>query len=115
MKAFEAALDAIAEKTGENPLQIFVNAICNAAPMEEITRIKFGAVSQPKAVDSSPSRRLDVALRNLAKGAQQGTHKSKRTLTNCVINEISKASADDATSFAVAKKEELERIASSAR
>ena len=115
MKAFEAALDAIAEKTGENPLQIFVNAICNAAPMEEITRIKFGAVSQPKAVDSSPSRRLDVALRNLAKGAQQGTHKSKRTLTNCVINEISTASADDATSFAVAKKEELERIASSAR
>jgi len=115
MKAFEAALDSIAEKTGENPLQIFVNAICNAAPMEEITRIKFGAVSQPKAVDSSPSRRLDVALRNLAKGAQQGTHKSKRTLTNCVINEISKASADDATSFAVAKKEELERIASSAR
>tara|TARA_B100001093_G_scaffold518911_1_gene605536 strand:- start:3664 stop:4302 length:639 start_codon:yes stop_codon:yes gene_type:complete len=115
MKAFEAALDAIAVKTGENPLQIFVNAICNAAPMEEITRIKFGAVSQPKAVDSSPSRRLDVALRNLAKGAQQGTHKSKRTLTNCVINEISKASADDATSFAVAKKEELERIASSAR
>ncbi|HJL97698.1 MAG TPA: 30S ribosomal protein S7, partial [Candidatus Poseidoniaceae archaeon] len=97
------------------PLQIFVNAICNAAPMEEITRIKFGAVSQPKAVDSSPSRRLDVALRNLAKGAQQGTHKSKRTLTNCIINELSKAASDDATSFAVAKKEELERIASSAR
>ena len=35
--------------------------------MEEITRIKFGTVSQPKAVDSSPSRRLDVALRNLAR------------------------------------------------
>jgi len=115
MKAFESALDQIASKSDSNPLQTFVDAICNAAPMEEITRIKFGAVSQPKAVDSSPSRRLDVALRNLAQGAQQGTHKSKKTLTNCIINEINKAAVGDVTSFAVAKKEELERIASSAR
>ena len=115
MKAFESALDTIAEKSGENPLQTFVDAICNGAPMEEITRIKFGAVSQPKAVDSSPSRRLDVALRNLAKGAQQGTHKSKRTLTSCIINELTKAASGDVTSFAVSKKEELERIAASAR
>ena len=115
MKAFESALDQIASKSDTNPLQTFVDAICNAAPMEEITRIKFGAVSQPKAVDSSPSRRLDVALRNLAQGAQQGTHKSKRTLTNCIINEINKAAVGDVTSFAVSKKEELERIAASAR
>ena len=115
MKAFESALDQIADKSNSNPLQTFVNAICNAAPMEEITRIKFGAVSQPKAVDSSPSRRLDVALRNLAQGAQQGTHKSKKTLTNCIINELSKAAVGDITSFAVSKKEELERIAASAR
>ena len=115
LKAFEAALDSIAEKTGENPLQIFVEAISHAAPMEEITRIKFGAVSQPKAVDSSPSRRLDVALGNLAKGSQQGTSKSKRTLTQCIINELTKASKGDVTSFAVGKKEEVQRIASSAR
>ena len=115
MKAFESSLDQIASKSNSNPLQTFVDAICNAAPMEEITRIKFGAVSQPKAVDSSPSRRLDVALRNLAQGAQQGTHKSKKTLTNCIINELSKAAVGDITSFAVSKKEELERIAASAR
>ena len=115
MKAFEGALDTIAEKSGNNPLQVFVNAICNAAPMEEITRIKFGAVSQPKAVDSSPSRRLDVALANLARGAQQGTHKSKRTLKSCIINELNKATEGDVTSYAVGTTEELERIAASAR
>lgn len=115
LKAFESALDSMAERSGENPLQAFVDAICYAAPMEEITRIKFGAVSQPKAVDSSPSRRLDVALGNLAKGAQQGTSKSKRTLTQCIINELTKASVGDVTSFAVAKKEEVQRIAASAR
>ncbi|MGY8701367.1 MAG: 30S ribosomal protein S7 [Candidatus Poseidoniales archaeon] len=115
IKAFETALDSIAERTGGNPLQTFVDAICNGAPMEEITRIKFGAVSQPKAVDSAPMRRLDVALRHLAKGAQSGTYKSKRTLTQCIINEISKAADGDVTSFAISKKEEVERIASSAR
>jgi small subunit ribosomal protein S7 len=115
IKAFETALDSIAERTGGNPLQTFVDAICNGAPMEEITRIKFGAVSQPKAVDSAPMRRLDVALRHLAKGAQSGTYKSKRTLTQCIINEISKAADGDATSFAISKKEEVERIAASAR
>ena len=115
LNAFATALDSMAERSGENPLQAFVDAICHAAPMEEITRIKFGAVSQPKAVDSSPSRRLDVALANLAKGAQQGTSKSKRTLTQCIINELTKASNGDVTSFAVSKKEEVQRIASSAR
>ena len=115
MKAFEEALDTMHERSGDNPLQLFVDALCFAAPMEEITRIKFGAVSQPKAVDASPSRRLDIALRNLAAGAASGTRKSKRTLTQCIVNEITKASTGDVTSFAVAKKEEVERIAASAR
>ncbi|MED5485327.1 MAG: 30S ribosomal protein S7, partial [Candidatus Thermoplasmatota archaeon] len=114
-KAFKGALDIINEKTGQNPLQTFVDAIINSAQREEITRIRFGAVSQPKAVDSSPSRRLDTAIRNLAKGATQGTSKSKRSLKDCIVNELIKASNGDATSFAISKKEEIERIAASAR
>ncbi len=114
-KAFRGALDEINKKTDQNPLQIFVDAIINSAQREEITRIRFGAVSQPKAVDSSPSRRLDTAIRNLAKGATQGTSKSKRSLKDCIVNELIKASNGDATSFAISKKEEIERIAASAR
>ena len=114
-KAFKSALDEINQKTDQNPLQIFVDAIINSAQREEITRIRFGAVSQPKAVDSSPSRRLDTAIRNLAKGATQGTSKSKRSLKDCIVNELIKASNGDATSLAISKKEEIERIAASAR
>ena len=33
MKAFEGALDQIAERSGNNPLQVFVDAICSATPM----------------------------------------------------------------------------------
>ena len=87
----------------------------NSAPMEETTRIRFGAVSQPKAVDSSPSRRMDTALRNLALGSTKATHKSKRTLTQGIVTEVLKAADGDVASFAVGKREELERVAASAR
>ena len=45
-KAFEAALDNIAERTGENPLQHFINAIVASAPCEEITRISLRESTQ---------------------------------------------------------------------
>ena len=114
-KAFEEALDRIADRDKVNPLQTFVDAVANSAPMEEITRIKFGAVSQPKAVDSAPSRRIDVAIRHLAMGSTQATRKSTKTLPQGIVNEISKAASGDVTSFAVGKREEVERIAASAR
>jgi small subunit ribosomal protein S7 len=114
-KSFEEALDIIHDRTGDNPLQVLVDAITQAAPMEEITRIRFGAVSQPKAVDSAPSRRLDVAIRYLCQGAVTATIKSEKTLTQGIVNEIMKAKDGDVASFAVSKKEEVQRIASSAR
>ena len=114
-KAFEEALDVIHERTKENPLQALVDAITHAAPMEEVTRIKFGAVSQPKAVDSAPSRRLDVAIRHLCKGSITATYKTTKTLKDGIISEIMKAKDGDIASYAVAKKEEVQRIAASAR
>ena len=115
VKAYEDALDRIASTSGQNPLQKFIDAIVEAAPCEEITRIKVGAVSQPKAVDSSPSRRLDVALRNIAIGAASATAKSRRTLTEGIVAELSKAADGDIASYSVGKREEIERIAASAR
>lgn len=115
VKAFEQALDKIASKSGHNPLQKFIDAIVEAAPCEETTRIKVGAVSQPKAVDSSPSRRLDIALRNIAIGAAAATAKSRRTLTEGIVSELSKAAEGDVNSYSVGKREEIERIAASAR
>ena len=114
-KAFENALDTISEKTGANPLQNFIDAIKEAAPCEEITRIKLGAVSQPKAVDSSPMRRIDIALRNLSVGCASATAKSKKSLTEGIVSEITKAAQGDVSSYSVGKRDEVERIASSAR
>ena len=115
LKAFEAALDSMAERSGENPLQAFVDAICYAAPMEEITRIKFGAVSQPKAVDSSPSQKTRCCSRKPCKGCTTGYLQVQENTDTVYHQRVTKASVGDVTSFAVAKKEEVQRIAASAR
>ncbi|EQD28020.1 30S ribosomal protein S7P, partial [mine drainage metagenome] len=94
---------------------MFVNAIENAAPREEVTRLKYGGVAVPKAVDVSPSRRVDVALRNIALGATKASYKKKKPVESCLADELIQASKNDATSFSVNKKEEMERIAASAR
>lgn len=109
------AFEIIEKKTKLNPVQVFVNAIENAAPREEVTRLKYGGIAVPKAVDVSPSRRVDVALRNIALGATNASYKKKKSIEACLADELIQASKNDATSFSVNKKEEIERIAASAR
>jgi small subunit ribosomal protein S7 len=111
MKAFEI----VNSKTKKNPVQIFIDAIQNTTPREEVTRLRYGGVSVPKAVDTSSARRLDVAIRNICKGAVSATHKNTKPVELCLANEIMLAAKGDMNSYAVAKKEEVERIAGSAR
>lgn len=109
------AFEIIHSKTKNNPVQVFVEAIENASTREEVTRLKYGGVSVPKAVDTSSSRRLDIAIRNICKGAISASHKSTKSIEICLANEIMSAAKGDMNSFAVSKREEIERIASSAR
>jgi small subunit ribosomal protein S7 len=109
------AFDQLAAKESKNPLQLLVDAVENAAPREEVTRLQFGGISVPRAVDASPARRLNVAIRNIALGAIQASHKSTKPIESCLADEIRLAAAGDLTSFAVGRKEEVERVAQSAR
>ena len=109
------AFEIVAKKTNRNPVQVLVEALENAAPREEITRLQFGGISVPKAVDVSPARRLDIALRNLARGTVDASFKNKKSAEECLADELILASKGDMNSFSVAKKEELERVAQSAR
>jgi small subunit ribosomal protein S7 len=109
------AFDIIAMKTKKNPIQVLVEALENAAPREEVTRLQFGGISVPKAVDVAPSRRLDISLRNITKGAIQTSFKNTKPIQECLADELILASKNDMNSFAVTKKEEVERVASSAR
>ncbi len=117
-KAFMAvrrAFEIIQKKSKTNPIQVLVYALQNAAPREEITRLRFGGISVPRAVDIAPSRRLDLAIRNICKGAVASTHKNKKPIEACLADEILMAANEDISSFSISRKEELERVAVSAR
>ncbi len=110
-----ATFSIIESKTKKNPVQVLIEALEKAAPREEVTRLRYGGVSVPKAVDVSSSRRLDVALRNICKGAVKATYKNSKSIEICLSNEIMLAAKGDMNSAAISKKDEVERIAGSAR
>ena len=114
-KAVKSALDIIEKKTKANPVQAIVDALQYAAPKEETTRLRFGGISVPKAVDIAPQRRLDIAIRNICQGATNASHKTKKSIENCLADEILKAAKNDPASFAIARKNDVERVARSAR
>jgi len=114
-KVVRAAFEIIDKRTKKNPLQVLVHAIQNAAPKEEATRLRFGGILVPKAVDTAPQRRLDIALRNICTGAVNASHKNKKRIEYILADEIIKASNNDVSSFSVGKKNEIERVAKSAR
>ena len=118
MKAYRTvrrALELIEQRAKANPVQVFIHALEHAAPREEVTRLRFGGISVPRAVDVSPSRRLDLAMRNLCQGAVHSSFRNKKSIEECLANELFLASKGDMGSSAIAKKEELERVAGSAR
>ena len=114
-RAVELSFAIIEKKSQKNPLQAFVDALQNVAPREEVTRLQYGGISVPKAVDVAPARRVDLALRYICQGALDSSHKSKKPIEECLADEIIAASKSDVNCFSVAKKEEIERVASSAR
>lgn len=109
------AFEIIHLKTGENPIQVLVKAIENSAPREETTRIMYGGIIYHVAVDVAPLRRVDLALRHLTDGARNAAFRSSKSIAECLADEIILAANNDPKSYAVARKEEIERIALSSR
>ncbi len=114
-KIVEQAFTLIEAKTKENPVQVLVKAIENAAPRDEITTIEYGGARYPQAVDCAPQRRVDLVLRIFTQGAYQKSFGKKVKAHEALAEEILLAAANDQKSSAIAKKLELERQADAAR
>ncbi len=105
------AFEIIHLRTGRNPVEVLVKAVENSAPCEDTTRISYGGVVYHMAVDISPQRRVDLALRLLSEGARKSTFGNSRTLEECVADELVLAADNDVKSYAVSKRNEMERVA----
>ncbi len=109
------AFELIYLRTGQNPIQVLVRAIENAAPREDVTRIMYGGITYFVAVDVSPQRRVDVALKHITEGARNCAFNNPRPIEECLADEIIAAANNDSRSYAIRRKEEIERIALSSR
>ena len=115
MKIVLDAFELIEKRTKKNPVEVFVKAIENSAPRDEVTVIEYGGARYPQAVDVSPLRRVNLALKHIAHGASDKSFNKKKTFAQGLAEEIILASESNGESFAFRKKNESEKQADSAR
>jgi len=109
------ALKIIEEKTKKNPVQVFVTAIENGSPRDEITVIEHAGARYPQAVDCSPIRRVDLAIRWMVQGSYGKSFGKKKKMAQTLAEEIIKASEGSNESYAKSKANESEKQADGAR
>merc|ERR1712236_100903 len=109
------AFEIIHLLTGENPLQIVTDAIINSGPREDSTRIGRAGTVRRQAVDVSPLRRVNQAIWLLVTGAREAAFRNIKTIAECLADELINAAKGSSNSYAIKKKDELERVAKSNR
>lgn len=111
LNVLKNAFEIIQLNTGRNPIEVLVKAVENSAPCEDTTRLSYGGIVYLMAVDISPQRRVDMALRLLCEGARQASFGNPRPLEECLAEELILAANQDVKSHAVSKRYEMERVA----
>nr|BAJ86032.1 predicted protein [Hordeum vulgare subsp. vulgare] len=101
--------------TDANPIQIIVDAIINSGPREDATRIGSAGVVRRQAVDISPLRRVNQAIYLLTTGARESAFRNVKTIAECLADELINAAKGSSNSYAIKKKDEIERVAKANR
>lgn len=115
VRIVQQALEIIHVLTDQNPLQVVVDAIVNTGAREDSTRIGSSGTVRRQAVDVSPLRRVNQAIALLTIGAREATFRNIKTIAECLAEELINAAKGSSNSYAIKKKDELERVAKSNR
>merc|ERR1719420_310589 len=112
IRTVKQTMELIYLLTGLNPIQVLIEAIGNCGPREDSTRIGSGGVVRRQAVDVSPLRRVNQALYYIVKYAKESAFRSLKSMSECLADEIIKASTGaSGNSASFRKKDEIERVA----
>ena len=113
VRTFKQTLEIIHLLTDKNPLDILFEAIVQGGAREDSTRIGSGGTVRRQAVDVSPLRRVNQAIYLLCKGSRESAFRSHKSMSECLADEIINASkgVGGGNSYAVKKKDEIERVA----
>lgn len=116
IKIVKQALEIISLSTNKNPIEIVLKAISVAGPREDSTRIGSGGTVKKSAVDVSPLRRINIGIYLITVGAREASFRTCKNIAECLANElINCANGNNQGSYALKKKDEIERAAKANR
>merc|ERR1719160_1445873 len=108
-------LEIIHLLTDQNPIQVIVDAVVNPGPREDATRVGSAGVVRRQAVDVAPMRRINQAIYLITTGARESAFRNMKTIAECLADELINAAKGSSNSYAIKKKDEVERVAKANR
>ena len=103
---FYAAMDIVAEKSGEDALEIFRKAIVNVTPQVEVRSRRVGGANFQIPQPVREGRKLSLAMKWLI-GYSRG--RNERSMAQKLANEIMAAAKEEGAAYK--KKEEVHKMA----
>jgi small subunit ribosomal protein S7 len=103
---FYGAMNKIAEKTGEDPLKIFKNALDSVAPTLEVKSRRIGGATYQVPIEVTRDRRNTLAIRWIVTNARK---RGEKTMEGRLVGELLDAASNRGN--ALKKKEDVHRMA----
>ena len=103
---FYGAIDMVAEKTGEDGLEIFRKAIVNVTPQVEVRSRRVGGANFQIPQPVRESRKVSLAMKWLISYSRK---RNERSMEQKLANEIMAAAKEEGAAFK--KKEEVHKMA----
>lgn len=100
------AFDIIAEKTGEEPIEVFNRAIENIKPLVEVRSRRVGGATYQVPVEVRQERRVTLALRWLTGYAR---NRNERSMENKLVGELLDAAKGQGET--IKKRQDTHRMA----
>ncbi len=105
-KVVYGAFDIVKEKTGNDPLEVFTQAMENIMPSLEIKARRVGGATYQVPMDVRPARRQTLGLRWLTNYSRA---RGERTMAERLASEIMEAANN--TGSSVKKREDTHKMA----
>ncbi|GAA5317813.1 MAG: 30S ribosomal protein S7 [Candidatus Pelagadaptatus aseana] len=100
------ALDIVAEKTNQDPLEVFDEALEKIAPMVEVKSRRVGGATYQVPVEVRPARRQALAMRWLV---EYSRGRGEKSMAQRLAGEL--VDASQSKGAAVKKREDVHRMA----
>jgi len=105
-KIVYGALDMVAAKTKDNPIEVFGRALENIRPTVEVKSRRVGGATYQVPIEVRPRRRTALAMRWLVDSARK---RGEKSMGMRLANEVMEAADNRGT--AVKKREDTHRMA----